>query len=136
MAFEDLETILFIDLVLWAFVLLVPPIVIRTKRLWYFRARPSGMAFMNIILIKRDAYSERILRHELEHVKQQRMFSPFGMALFIILHYGWLLLRYRSFRETYKRSWLERKANEAMDKTGDMPFVLSFGKKIGRDAEL
>jgi hypothetical protein len=127
----ELELVLFINLLLWAFILMVPPIVIRVNRIWYFKVRPSGMAFLNIILIKKDHFSEPILRHELEHVRQQRLFSPLGMSLLMLAHYGWLLIRYRSLGEVYKRSWLEKRANTAMAGVGKLPCILFIGRKEG-----
>ena len=126
---EELGFVFLIDLVLWGLILIIPPIVIRVNRIKYFSVSPWGMAFLNIIIVVRDRESEPLLRHEIRHVQQQQLYSPIGMALVILFHYTWLFLKHHSIRSVYLNSFLERQANEAMQKTSALPKILYVNRK-------
>lgn len=132
MLISELSIVLILNLLLWGFILAVPPLVFVMEKLWYFGARPAGLAFLNIIFIKRSHYSEAVLRHELAHVRQQRMLSPVGMALVMIVHYVCLLCKYKSIAGVYRNSWFEKQANAAMYQNAKIPRHFTFGR-VGRE---
>lgn len=115
----------------WAPVVLCPPIVILVDRIRLLPARVVGYCFMMMIQIRRDSYHALVLRHELEHLRQIRLFSPLGMGLFLLIHYGWLFLRHRRFGAVYEKSWIEKKARQAMMRATPLPrYILIDGRTI------
>ena len=112
------------NLVLWAWVWLVPPVVVRTSRLL---AGAKGMALPGLILL-RPGERESTLRHELVHLKQMRRYSPLGTALLLGWHYGRGFARYRRVdAPTLWRLWsqnpLEHEAIQGMYLTNPLPKV-------------
>lgn len=109
------------NLVLWLYVWIVPPIVIRVEKLRYFGVDAFGMNILNFIILTEKGDTESVFRHEYEHLRQQQIFSPMGLALVILFHYGYLYIRYRSFAEVYRRSFIEKWANDKMYDSGPLP---------------
>ncbi len=124
---EILYTLLLPNLLLWALVLWAPPVVIQVQRIPYGRLQPQGLTFLTLIVVRRDTYHEAVLRHEFVHVKQQRRYSPLGLALLLLVTYSYLLLRYRSAARVYQESWIEREANLQMYETQTpLPRIIMF----------
>ncbi len=120
---EELLIIMVLNLLLWGMILIVPPIVIRVKRIKYPKFTPWGLSVLNLIFVVREKESEPLIRHELAHVRQQQLFSPFGMAILMLVHYSWLFIRFRSSKLVYAHSVFERLANEAMSENGPLPNI-------------
>jgi hypothetical protein len=122
---SDLLPVLELNVLLWAWVWLVPTLVVP------FRFLPEGiqgLALPGLVLVRREAYSRRLLRHELTHVRQMRRWSPLGIAL----AQGWnylvrplvILVRERrrpGLSELYFSNPREREAFAAMDDDGPLP---------------
>jgi hypothetical protein len=120
----ELTWLVGINLVLWAWVWLVPPVVVRTRRI-LFGAR--GMALPGLILL-RFGEGESTLRHEMVHLRQMRRYSPLGTALLLGWHYGRGFVRYRRVDvPTLWRLWsqnpLELEALRDMPLTNPLPKV-------------
>lgn len=113
----ELKAVLLVNLLAWSVLLILPPVVILVEEIKLLHLRPQGMAVFFCIIIKRSSYSDAVVRHELEHLRQMRLFSPIGLAVFILFHYGYLYLRYRSFAMVYSQSLLEKWANDKMYNT-------------------
>jgi hypothetical protein len=101
----------------WVWVFL-PPVVCRVSWLPWEQAR--GLAFLNVIFISSrcgapgTADYEHLLRHELQHIKQQRIFSPWGCALFLGCWYFWhCIIKGRSFHAAWCLNPLEQDAEKA-----------------------
>lgn len=98
----------------------LPPVVIRTRRL---PVHARGLAFLNIILIRDTITSsslpsyDRVYRHEFEHVRQMRRYSPWGCALFLGGWYFWnCVVRKRPFAEAWATNPLELQAERGADR--------------------
>jgi len=116
---------------LWVWVLTVPPYVKRVRSLRYTKA--SGLALPGLILLTDRGFTRWALRHEYEHIRQMRRYSPLGMLLLL----GWLYGRGYLFSFARHRRWpdfwqlwpenpLEKQANAAANKNGQLPFM--FGE--------
>lgn len=121
---SELAWLIGINLVLWAWVWLVPPMVVRTRRLL---AGAKGMALPGLILL-RPGEGESTLRHELVHLRQMRRYSPLGTALLLGWHYGNGFARHRRVdAPTLWRLWsqnpLEHEAMQDMHLTTPLPKV-------------
>ncbi|NUN09978.1 MAG: hypothetical protein HUU54_12475 [Ignavibacteriaceae bacterium] len=126
----EIQVVLFLNLLMWGYVLIFPPVIVFVDEIRLLKLRPWGMALLNIIVIRRDRYSEPLLRHELEHVRQYRLFSPVGLALFILVHYTYLFIKYRSFALVYKYSLLEVWAtNKMYDTSSPLPYIKQYNKR-------
>lgn len=126
----ELQTVLVINLLLWGCLFIFPPVVIFVDELKVLKLRPWGLALLNFIFIRRDRYSESILRHELEHLRQFRLFSPVGLSIFILFHYGHQFAKYRSFVLVYRNSILEKWANDKMnDFSTPLPKIIFLNKR-------
>lgn len=112
---------------LWLWVAVMPPTVVRVRRLHVRGAR--AVTLPGLILVTEDAWDdERVIRHELEHHTQLRRFSPFGVAAFLGCHYvvGSVRRRVRdgrwpSFASMWETNPLERAAVRAMETSGPLP---------------
>ena len=122
---SEVLPILEIDLALWLWVWVVPTLVLR------FPLLPpgiQGLALPGLILVRREAFTWRLLRHELAHVRQMRRWSPLGTWLNQVFNYlvrplGILLARRRwpGLSELYFSNPLEREAFAAMDRDDPLP---------------
>ena len=88
----DLFATLLLNLLLWAWVWLIPTRVILVSRLWIKGAQ--AMAFPGFILICQNAFNERVLRHEFAHIEQMRRYSPAGVALLLAFGYVRLFVQH------------------------------------------
>jgi hypothetical protein len=121
----DLLSILELNVLLWLWVWAVPTLVLR------FRFLPEGiqgLALPGLVLVRAEAYTLRLLRHELAHVRQMRRWSPLGTGLAQVFNYMlrplWILLARRrlpTLNELYWSNPLEREAFAAMDREGPLP---------------
>lgn len=109
--------------VLWL-ICLRPPTVYETPLL---PPGAKGLALPGLIFLTpglREPERTRVLRHEHEHQRQMRRYSPLGVALFLGWHYLggalWARLRGRrvSFMELYNANPLERQAMAVMEDEG------------------
>lgn len=126
---RELVTLVGVNLVLWIWILVVPPRCVRVRRLWPRGA--MGLALPGVILLTRRGWCRAVLRHELEHQAQMRRWSPLGAALALGWHYLlrplWRLVRHGhvpSFGDLYRTCPLEIQANAAMLPSMPMPKVL------------
>ena len=111
---------------LWAWVLVVPVVVIRVRSLHVRGA--LGLALPGFILMTGAGWSEGVLRHELEHQRQMRRYSPWGAALILGWHYGRGSIRELVQHGRLPPFWslwascpLERAANAAMTRRDPLP---------------
>jgi hypothetical protein len=119
--------ILELNLFLWLWVWAAPTLVLR------FRFLPEGIqgvALPGLILVRAEAYTWRLLRHELAHVRQMRRWSPLGIGLaqgfnYLVRPLGMLLARRRlpGLNELYWSNPLEREAFAAMDRERPLPRI-------------
>ena len=109
--------VFFIFLV-WALVFL-PPVVIFVDKL-YLGAR--GLCFFNLIFVRREGFDESVLRHEMTHTRQQRKYSPWGVAIFILWHY---FIK----RKSWHQFWIEQEAVEAMNSDEKILRYFALNKK-------
>lgn len=130
-ALLEISITLLIGLTLWAWVLLVPPVVIKVRRLHVRGA--LGLALPGLIFLTPQAWNEQVLRHELAHQQQMRRYSPLGASLLLGWHYGIGLIRWRMRTGTWPSIWnlwhdipLEREANEAMKASAPLPRVIGW----------
>lgn len=122
---SDLLPVLELNGFLWAWVWLAPTRVVR------FRFLPEGiqgLALPGLVLVRGEAYTWRLLRHELTHVRQMRRWSPLGVGLAQLWNYllrplGILVRERRrpGMTELYFSNPLERQAFAAMDQDGPLP---------------
>ena len=112
------------NLLLWAWVWLVPTCVVRVERIY---AGALGLALPGVILLRRGA-SEAVLRHEMQHIRQLRRYSPLGTSVLLAWHYTVPALKHKrstgcwpSFWLLWERNPLEREANQAMHDSGPLP---------------
>lgn len=112
------------NLFLWAWVWLVPTCVVRVKRIY---AGALGLALPGLILLRRDA-DDSVLRHELQHVRQLRRYSPLGASLLLAWHYSVSAIQHRqrtgqlpSFWTLWQKNPLEIEANQAMRDNTPLP---------------
>lgn len=114
-----------LDLALWAWIWVVPTLVLRCRRL-----PPGilGVALPGLVLVRPETYTLAILRHELCHVRQMRRWSPLGTWLAQLYNYllrplGIALREHRwpGMAELYHSNPLERQAFAAMDEDRPLP---------------
>lgn len=127
----ELEFIFFLNLLLWAFVLLVPPVVVFSEYILTPKLNASGVSIFSFVVIKQGHFSEEILRHELRHHRQQQLFSPFGLAIVLLFHYGYLYFKHRNVLAVYRHSLIEKQANEAMKEEYPLPGMIVWDDKNG-----
>lgn len=110
----DLAAAFVLNLALWAWMLVAPPYVRLVGRLPF---GALGQALPGLIVLRRDAASEAVLRHELAHPRQMRRLSPLGAALCLGFHYlkGLATHRGRSLRDHYHHNPIEAEARAAMN---------------------
>ncbi len=74
----------------------------------------SGITIWSLISVRRDvADDRRLLRHELEHVRQWRQHGPVGFLRRYVGSYLGLRLRGYGHNDAYRRIPLEREAERA-----------------------
>ena len=117
-----------IVLLLWLWILVFPPILIKVKRL-HFGAK--GLSLPGFIFLHTDYFHESVLRHELAHQAQMRRYSPIGVALILGYYYLPVLLRSglrpnAAFWAAWSKNPLEVEANEAMQSTEALPRVIGW----------
>jgi len=102
--------------VIWVWCWL-PPIVIRSGRL---HLNATGMAFLNFIFIHTGCGSsdsaryQYVYRHEVEHVRQMRWYSPWGCAIFLGGWYFWrCIIKRQKFINAWRDNPLEVMANRS-----------------------
>ena len=122
---SDLLPILELNLFLWAWVWLVPTLVLRVR---FLPAGILGLALPGLVLVRKEAYTWRLLRHELTHVRQMRRWSPLGLALaqgcnYLVRPLVILVTERRrpGMSELYYSNPREREAFAAMDGDGPLP---------------
>jgi hypothetical protein len=127
----DVAATVGVILFLWVWVLSVPPYVKRVRSLRYTKA--SGLALPGLILLTDRGFTKWALRHEYEHIRQMRRYSPLGVLLLLGWHYGlgYLLSiarhgRWPDFWQLWSENPLEKQANAAAWNNGPLPFI--FGK--------
>ena len=105
-------------LLAWAWVWL-PPVVVCGR----LPGGARGLAQPGLVVLSPHGFmDEGVLRHELEHIRQMRRLSPYGVAAFLGLHYGGGMLaaarrgQRAAFCSLYLCNPLEREANEAMSR--------------------
>lgn len=119
-----------LNFILWLYIAVCPVIVIRVEMIRLFRLHPLGLTFLNIVFIAETWNEDFVLRHELAHVRQQRLYSPLGMALLIFFHYLYLLLKHRETRAVYRHSLFEKEANRrAADRSLPLPRMIVVNKR-------
>ncbi len=116
-------------LLLWVWVLSVPPYVKRIRSLHYTKA--TGLALPGLILLTDKGFTMWVLRHEYEHIRQMRRYSPLGVLLLLGWHYGIGYLssiarhtRWPDFWQLWSENPLEKQANAAAHAGGPLPFML------------
>lgn len=67
------------------------------------------------IYLKRDIVDERLIRHELAHVRQVRRHGLFGFAARYAYEFIRNLIRERSFDRAYRSISFEKEAHQAED---------------------
>ena len=111
-----------VNLFLWAWIALVPVLVVRVRRVPF---GALGMALPGLILLRGDM-GDPVIRHELVHQDQMRRWSPLGAAVLLGLHYGRGFLRHRrldwaTFMRLYAQNPLELEANRLMFEGKPLP---------------
>jgi hypothetical protein len=113
---------------LWVWVLSVPPCVKRVRSLRCTKA--TGLALPRLILLTDRGFTRWALRHEYEHIRQMRRYSPLGMLVLLGWHYSWGYLfsvaRHRRWPDFWQLWWenpLERQANAAANQSKPLPFM-------------
>ena len=113
---------------LWLWVLIVPPYVKRVRSLYHTKA--SGIALPGLILLTERAFNLWALRHEYEHIRQMRRYSPLGLILLLAWYYGagYLLSVFRhkrwpSFWQLWEENPLEKQADAAARADRPLPFM-------------
>ena len=124
---SELLPLLAVNTVLWLWIWLAPPLVLRFR---YLPENILGLALPGLILVRPETYTLRILRHELIHQRQMRRWSPMGTYLVQAWNYflrpmGILLAhrRWPGLRELYQANPLEREAFAAMDRDDELPRI-------------
>jgi len=127
---EELLIASVVALALHLWVLVVPTLVVRVRRL---HLGAAGLALPGVVFLV-DPSDGFALRHELAHQAQMRRFSPLGVALFLGVHYGGgalivLLVRRRRPRlhALWARNPLEREANARAAENAPLPRLLWLG---------
>jgi len=124
-----------IHLVVWAWVWLVPTLVVRVDRIY---AGALGLALPGLIFLQREAPAS-VLRHELQHVRQLRRYSPIGASVLLAWHYASAAIRRRqrsgrwpSFWSLWAENPLEIEANQAMRQNSPLPRHWILGQPLDR----
>lgn len=117
--FWELLLVIIPNFILWGLLLIFPPVAIIVRAIPGLK-NARGLSFLNFIIITEDCisrgegYVNMVLKHEYTHFTQQRIFSPMGLSLILLIHYLWLFIRYRSILAVYQHSFIERWANRKM----------------------
>jgi hypothetical protein len=122
----DLALVLGVNLALWAWVWLVPPRLVRVRRLF---GGALGLALPGLIFIREGHVTELVLRHELIHRDQMRRQSPLGTALLLGWHYAVGFLRGRGrvrFMDLYQSNPIEREAHLGQHRKDPLPRVFGW----------
>ncbi len=111
-----------VNLFLWAWIALLPVMVVRVRRVPF---GALGMALPGLVLLRRDQ-GDSVIRHELVHQGQMRRWSPLGAAVLLGLFYGRGFLRHRrldraTFMRLYAQNPLELEANRLMFEDKPLP---------------
>ena len=112
-------------IVTWLLQWIIPPVVIQVDSICIGQ-QVRGLNFLFLVFIRRDSYCDAILRHEFVHYRQQRYFSPIGLALFMLIYYVILYVKYRSFQTVYQKSIIEKQAYEQMYQNRPLPFHIKL----------
>lgn len=119
-----LDGLILPNLFLWGWVWLVPTCVVRVDRIY---AGAQGLALPGVVLLRR-ATDERVLRHEMQHIRQLRRYSPFGVSLLLAWHYTVPAIQHRrrtgrwpDFWYLWRNNPLEVEANRAMHDSSPLP---------------
>jgi hypothetical protein len=123
----------------WLWVALVPTVVVRVRRLPVRGA--LAVALPGLIAVTPGAEHESVIRHELQHQKQMRRYSPLGASLLLAHHYLLSALRCRlrsgawpTFWELWSSNPLEREANAAMRSSDPLPPLIGWSPPQARPA--
>lgn len=126
----ELAVLLIVNISLWLWVWCIPTRVFQVPRLY---VGAHGLALPGVILLTRQAYLEKVLRHELAHQKQMRRYSPLGASFLLGYYYSQAFLRARlktgawpTFLSLWHTNPLEIEANEAMHSTQPLPKVTGW----------
>lgn len=119
------DIFLSVVIITWLLQWIIPPIVIKVNSIFNSN-KFSGLCFLFFVFIRRDKYSDSILRHEFAHYRQQRYFSPMGLALFLFIHYTYLIIKHRSLSAAYQKSIIEKHANDEMKLNKPLPFHINL----------
>ena len=121
----DLTLLILVNVILWLWVCFA---TVRVKQCNQLPMGGLALALPGYIFITPHHWKESVLRHELEHQRQMRKYSPLGVALFMGWYYGksFLLKRIKtgswpSFWSLWKANPLEIQANEVMYNTSPLP---------------
>jgi len=121
----------FVWLLPWIWVGFVPTVVVRVRRLPVQGA--LAVALPGLIAVTPGAAHESVIRHELEHQKQMRRYSPLGAALLLAHHYLFSAVRGRLRSGSWPTFWslwsinpLEREANAAMHAADPLPRLIGW----------
>jgi hypothetical protein len=127
----EILLLLVVNGVLELYLIVCPPVVIVVRQVTWFGLRPRAAVLFNLVFVAEASMQESVLRHEFAHIRQMRLLTPLGCAVFMFFHYGWLLCRHRSFLAVYIHSWLERQAFNAMNERGKLPrhLIVHFRQK-------
>jgi len=121
----DLALVISINATLWIWVCFA---TVRVKEHNHLPMGGYGLALPGFIFLNSSHWNESVLRHELEHQRQMRKYSPLGVALLIGWHYGkgflWGRIKNGSW-PTFTSLWatnpLEIQANAAMNNSTPLP---------------
>jgi hypothetical protein len=122
---SELLPLLALDAALWLWVWVVPTLVLPCR---FLPGGILGLALPGLVLVRRETYTWRVLRHELHHVRQMRRWSPLGIGLAQLHRYALLPFctlarrrRWPGLGELYWANPLERSAFMAMDRDDPLP---------------
>ncbi len=79
-----------------------------------------AIVFAPCVFVSKEAISilgeggyERLYRHEVEHIRQQRAWSPVLFMVLYVLMFIFEYIKVRNWNDAYLGIWFERKAREA-----------------------
>ncbi len=101
---------------LWWVASLLGPFFIRIGTPYFLLA----IVFAPCVFVSKKAISilgkegyERLCRHEVEHIRQQRILSPVLFMVLYVLMFIFEYIKVRNWNDAYLEIWFERKAREA-----------------------